>query len=99
MTLIRQDSLFDIQELYEMEFTLKFEAVTFSFDLDSIYYAVNEKFQLDAPVKFNYAAMSISIFIRYVERNPTIKYLIKRLNYDFVLKLNCGFLVNCNMPS
>src|SRR5690625_6858996 len=43
--------------------------------------------------------MIITIFIRYVERIPTIKDLIKRLNDDFVFKLNCGFLVSDKTPS
>lgn len=43
--------------------------------------------------------MIITIFIRYVERIPTIKDLIKRLNDDFIFMLNCGFLVNDQTPS
>src|SRR5690625_7030451 len=43
--------------------------------------------------------MIISVFIRYVERIPTIKDLIKRLNDDIAFKLNCGFLVSDNIPS
>src|SRR5690625_5334924 len=43
--------------------------------------------------------MIITIFNRYVERIPTIKDLIKRLNDDFVFKLNCGFLVSDKTPS
>src|SRR5690625_1251669 len=43
--------------------------------------------------------MLITIFIRYVERIPTIRDLIKRLNDDFVFKLKCGFLVSDKTPS
>src|SRR5699024_5223251 len=52
-----------------------------------------------APTELNYAAMINSVFIRYVERMPTIKDLIKRLNNDIAFKLNCGFLVSVNIPS
>lgn len=41
----------------------------------------------------------ITYFIRYIERIPTIKGLIKRLNDDFILKLNCGILVSDSTPS
>ncbi|MDI4707123.1 transposase, partial [Pseudoalteromonas shioyasakiensis] len=38
-------------------------------------------------------------FVRYVERIPTIKDLIKRLHDDVAFKLNCGFLVSDSVPS
>src|SRR5690625_6598479 len=99
MTIIRQQSLFGIQELYEMEPTQRYESIISAIDLDTIYYEVNKKSWLGAPVELNYPAMIISVFIRYVERIPTIKDLIKRLNEDFVFKLNCGFLVSDHTPS
>ena len=43
--------------------------------------------------------MIISFFIRYVERIPTIKDLVKRLKNDLSLKLDCGFLVSDDIPS
>ena len=99
MTIIRQTSLFGIQELYEMEPTQRYESIISAIDLDRIFHEVNKKSRLGAPVELNYAAMIISCFIRYVERIPTIKDLIKRLNDDFVFKLNCGFLVSDETPS
>ncbi|QKY71361.1 IS1182 family transposase [Lentibacillus sp. CBA3610] len=99
MTIIRQTSLFGIQELYEMEPTQKYEAIISAIDLDSIYHEVTKKSRLGAPKELNYAAMIISIFIRYIERIPTIKDLVKRLNDDIAFKLNCGFLVSDPIPS
>ena len=99
MTIIRQPSLFDIQELYEMEPTHRYEAIISSIDLDEICYAVTKKSRFGAPVELNYVAMIISAFIRYVERIPTIKDLVKRLNEDIAFKLNCGFLVSESVPS
>lgn len=37
--------------------------------------------------------------MRYVERIPTIKDLVKRLRDDIVFKLDCGFLVSDSIPS
>lgn len=85
ITIIRQPSLFSIQELYEIEPTQRYDAIISAIDLDKIYYKVNKKSRLGAPVELNYAAMIITIFIPYVKRIPTIKDLIKRLNDDFVL--------------
>ena len=43
--------------------------------------------------------MIISLFIRHVERIPTVKDLIKRLDSDIAFKINCGFLVSDDTPS
>ncbi|WP_317939529.1 transposase, partial [Tetragenococcus halophilus] len=99
MTIIRQQSLFGIQELYEMAPTQRYESMITAIDLDAIYHEINKKSRLGAPVDLNYSAMIISFFVRIVERIPTIKDLVKRLNDDFVFKLNCGFLVSDNTPS
>ncbi|WP_077300748.1 IS1182 family transposase [Virgibacillus pantothenticus] len=99
MTIIRQPSLFGIQELYDMEPTQKYEAIIAAINLDKIYHAVTKKSRLGAPEELNYAAMIISFAVRYVERIPTIKDLIKRLNEDIAFKLNCGFLVSDAVPS
>jgi len=99
MTIIRQPSLFSIQELYDMEPTQKYDAIISVINMDAIYQEISKKSRLGAPTELNYAAMTISIFIRYVERIPTIKDLIKRLNNDIAFKLNCGFLVSDNIPS
>ncbi|MEN1968894.1 IS1182 family transposase [Lentibacillus sp. N15] len=99
MTIIRQQSLFGIQELYEMEPTHRYESIISAIELDTIYCEVNKKTRLGAPVDLNYAAMIISLFVRIVERIPTNKDLVKRLNDDFVFKLNCGFLISDQTPS
>ena len=99
MTIIRQPSLFGIQELYDMEPTQKYEEIISTIDLDKIYHAVTKKSRLGAPEELNYAGMIISFVIRYVERIPTIKDLVKRLRDDISFKLNCGFLVSDSVPS
>lgn len=99
MTIIRQLSLFGIQELYDMEPTQKYDAIISAIDVDAIYHAVTKKSRLGAPEELNYAAMIISMFVRYIERIPMIKDLIKRLKNDIAFKLNCGFLVSDTIPS
>ena len=99
MTIIRQSSLFSIQELYDMEPTQKYNAIISAINMDAIYYEISKKSRFGAPTELNYPAMIISVFIRYVERIPTIKDLIKRLNDDVAFKLDCGFLVSDNIPS
>src|SRR5699024_631447 len=99
MTIIRQPSLFSIQELYDMEPTQKYDAILSAINMDAIYNEINKKSRLGAPTELNYAAMVISVFVRYIERIPTIKDLIKRLYHDIAFKLNCGFLVSDEVPS
>ena len=99
MTIIQQPSLFGIQELYDMEPTEKYEEIISAIDLDWICHKLTKKSRLGAPQELNLPAMIISIFVRYVERIPTIKDLVKRLHDDISFKLNCGFLVSDRIPS
>lgn len=99
MTIIRQQSLFGIQELYEMEPTQQYEEIMSALDLDAIFFAINKKSSVGAPVELNYGAMIVSFLIRYVERIPTIADLVKRLNHDLSFKLDCGFKVSDSIPS
>jgi|SRR5690625_2760518 len=91
MTIILNPSLFSIQELYDMVPTQKYDAIISAINMDAIYYEVSKKTSLGAPTELNYAAMMISVFIRYVERIPTIKDLIKRLQVDYNIQgVACG---------
>lgn len=99
MTIIRQQSLFGIQELYDMEPTQQYQEIISALDLDAIFFAINKKSSLGAPVELNYGAMLVSFFIRYVERIPTIADLVKRLKRDLSFKLDCGFKVSDSIPS
>lgn len=99
MTIIRQPCLFSIQELYDMGPTQKYDAIISSINMEPIYHEIRKKTHRGAPTELNYAAMIISVFIRYVERIPTIKDLVKRLRDDIAFKINCGFLVSDEIPS
>src|SRR5690625_783200 len=82
-----------------MEPTQNYDAIISAIGMATIHYDVSKKSLVGAPTALNYAAMIISVFIRYVERIPTIKDLIKRLNDNIAFKLNCGFLVSDDIPS
>lgn len=92
MTIIRQLSLFGILELYAMELTQKYDAGISAIDLDKIYHLVTKKFRFGFSEELNYAAMIISLTVRYVEQIPTIKLLIKRSSDNPFFRLDCGFL-------
>lgn len=99
MTIIRQQSLFSIEELYELEPTQKYEEIMDAIDLDRIFHEINKKSRIGAPTELNYGAMIVSVFARYIERIPTIKDLVKRLERDLTFKLDCGFKVSDSIPS
>uniref|UniRef100_UPI002FCC1239 transposase n=1 Tax=Halalkalibacter lacteus TaxID=3090663 RepID=UPI002FCC1239 len=99
MTIIRQGSLFDLQDLYDLEPTHRFEAVFSTIEIDPILAVVSKKALYGAPVQLNYAAMTYSLAARILERIPTIKDLIKRLTNDFMFRLDCGFLLSDAIPS
>ena len=82
-----------------MQPTQKYDSIISAINVNLIHEKVSKQSRLGAPTELNYPAMIISIFIRYVERIPTIKDLIKRLNDDIAFKLNCGFFVPDVIPS
>ena len=57
VTIIRQGSLFDLQELYDLEPTQRFEAIFSAIDIDPIFAVVTKKSRFGRPVELNYAAM------------------------------------------
>lgn len=99
MTIIRQGSLFDLQKLYELEPTHRFEEIFSTIDIDPVFAVVTKKSILGRPVELNYAAMIYSMVARITERIPSTKDLVKRLKNDMVFRLDCGFLVSDNVPS
>ncbi|MBM7647012.1 transposase [Scopulibacillus daqui] len=84
MTIIRQGSLFDLQELYDLEPTQRFEAIFSAIDIDPILTVVKKKSRLDRPVELNDAAMIYSLVAMITERIPFIKGLVKRSLKDLL---------------
>jgi transposase len=99
MSIIRQGSLFDIQELFDLEPPQRFGAIFSTLDIDPILCVISKKSIYGAPTELNYAAMLYSLVARIVERIPTVKDLRKRLKHDFIFRLECGFLVSDSLPS
>ena len=99
MPIIRQGSLFGLQELYDLEPTQRFEAVFSAIDIQPIFAVVAKKSSLGRPVELNYAAMIYSLLARITEHIPFIKDLVKRLKHDMIFRLDCGFLVSDEVPS
>jgi transposase len=99
MTIIRQGSLFGLQELYDLEPTHRFEAIFSAIDIEPIFAVVTKKSRFGRPVERNYAAMIYSLVARLTERIPFIKDLVKRLKNDMIFRLDCGFLVSDTVPS
>lgn len=99
MTIIRQGSLFELQDLYELEPIHRFEAVLSTIDIYPILNVISKKALYGAPVQLNYTAMIYSLVVRILERIPTIKDLIKRLKHDYMFRLDCGFLLSDAIPS
>ena len=99
MTIVKQMRLFDIQELMDMESSRRFDAILSTFNLQPIFQLFRKTTMYGAPRELNYGAMIQSLVIRMVERIPTIKDLVKRLKYDLIFRLDCGFLLSDSVPS
>lgn len=99
MSIIRQDNLFDMQELFEMEPTHRFNAIFSTLELAPLLRIFDKKTHRGAPRELNYGAMIYSLIARVVERIPTIKLLVKRLKQDPFFRFDCGFLLSDDVPS
>ncbi|RBO98146.1 transposase [Rossellomorea aquimaris] len=99
MPIIRQESLFDMQVLYDLEPTHRFNSILSGVDIHPILDVVTKKSRFGPPQTLNYAAMIYSLIVRITERIPFIKDLVKRLEDDLRFKVDCGFLVSDEIPS
>lgn len=99
MPIIRQDNLFDMQELFEMEPTHRFNAIFSTLELSPLLRIFDKKTYRGAPRELNYGAMIYSLIARVVERIPTMKLLVKRLKQDPFFRFDCGFLLSDDVPS
>jgi len=99
MSIIRQESLFDIQDLYKLEPTHRFDAIFSTLNINPILMVISKKSLYGDPTELNYAAMLYALVARIIERIQTIKDLRKRLKHDFIFRLECGFLFSDRLPS
>lgn len=98
-TNIRQESLFDLQTLYDVEPTHRLEEVFSSLSTAPLLDIVGKKKMVGPPLQLNYPAMIYSLLARYMDRIPTIKDLVRRLHADLGFKRDCGFLISDAVPS
>ena len=99
MPIIRQESLFDMQILFDLEPTQRFNSILSGIDIHPILDLVMKKSRFGPKQSLNYSAMIYSLIIRISERIPLIKDLVKRLSTDLRFKVDCGFLVSDEIPS
>jgi transposase len=96
---IQQKSLFSLEDLLEMSPKDTYGYLFETLDITPFLRVVSKKVFLGAPTQLNYAAMLQSLFIRIVERIPTIKDLRKRLKRSIEFCTDCGFTGSDRIPS
>jgi len=96
---ILQESLFSLEDLLEMSPKDTYGYLFETLDITPFLRVVSKKAFLGAPTQLNYAAMLQSLFIRIVERIPTIKDLRKRLKRSVEFSTDCGFTGSDRIPS
>lgn len=99
MSLFRQGSLFTLQELFNLEMNQRFQSIFETLDIQPVITVVSKKALSGAPTKLNYHAMVYSLVARLLDKIPTIKDLVKRLRYDTMFRLECGFTLSDAIPS
>lgn len=91
--------MFSFNEILKFQKKTQLELILSHLDFSKIAYALDKKSDFRGP-KGYYAADLISALIAMqIEKIPTIKALVKRLNENPVLRYNCGFDVIGNVPS
>jgi transposase len=96
---IQQESLFSLVDLLEMSPKDTYAYLFETLDMNPFLRVVSKKAFLGAPTQLNYVAMLQSLFIRIVERIPTIKDLRKRLKRSIEFSTDCGFTGSDRIPS
>ena len=99
MYIIQQESLFSLSDLLEMSPKDTYRYLFETLDITPFLRVVSKKAFLGAPTQLNYAAMLQSLFIRIVERIPTIKDLRRRLKRSIEFSTDCGFSGSDRIPS
>jgi len=89
MPIIRQDSLFDMQILFDLEPPQRFNSILSGVDIHRISDVVMKKYRLGPKQSLNYSAMIYWLIIRTSEHIPFIKDLVKRLSTDLRFKVLC----------
>ena len=92
----RQISLEEILEMSPRDsYPLFFDQL----DITPLWRAVSKNAVMGAPARLNYSAMIYSVFIRVIERIPTIKDLRRRLKNSLEFRFDCGFTMADSVPS
>jgi transposase len=99
MYCIRQESLFSLEELLELSPQNRYSLIFETLDIGSFMEALIKKALVGAPTRVNYQALVYSLFVRIIERIPTIKDLRKRLKNSLEFRLDCGFTLADKIPS
>jgi len=96
---IRQENLFSLEEILEMSPRESYPLLFDQLDISPLLRVVSKKTLLGAPTRLNYTAMIYSLFIRVIDRIPTIKDLRKRLKNSLEFRFDCGFTMADSVPS
>ena len=88
MPIIRQVSLFDMQTLFDLEPTHRFNSILSVIDIHPILVVVMKKSRYGPKQSLNYSAMIYSLIIRVTERIPLKSGTCAWLNSDNTLQLH-----------
>ncbi|NME97549.1 transposase [Aneurinibacillus aneurinilyticus] len=91
MYFIRQEHLFSLQDLLNLEPTQRYTGIFEGINIMTLLKTVSKKVCECAPQSLHYSAMIYSLFARILEGIPTIKLLVRRLKSDVLFRLDCGF--------
>jgi transposase len=99
MYLIRQQSLFSLQDLLNLQPEQKYSTIFDTIDMPKIYSALAKKSLLGAPDRQNYPAIFRSVIIGMTEGFTTYEALLRRVRASEEYRWHCGFTGSNPLPN
>lgn len=99
MYLVRQLSLFSLQDLLNWQPEQKYSAIFETINMPKIYSALAKKSHLGAPDRQNYPAIFRSVIIGMTEGFTTYDALIRRVRSSEEYRYHCGFTGSDPLPN
>jgi len=96
---IRQTTLFSFEEIIKFQQQSRIEMILDQIDLSVVARKLKKSNYMRGPKGYRPETLIAALIAMQVEKIPTIKHLVKRLNEDPVFRYSCGFEVLGSVPS
>ncbi|MBR0599522.1 transposase [Sinanaerobacter chloroacetimidivorans] len=96
---IRQETLFSFEEILKFQKETRLELIFSKLDLSKLSKKLGKSSYARGPKGYCVMNLIYALIAMQVERIPTMKDLVQKLNENPVLRYNCGFDILGSVPS